>query len=71
VVTEILGWKSAPKPILNVLEAGRNKMVSVLGVSDEIKQSQASGLTPSKIIELYQSISPKEQQAVRYQICTQ
>jgi len=33
VFTEIMGWKSAPKPISNVLDAGQNKLKKTLGVS--------------------------------------
>ena len=71
VVTEILGWKNAPKPILTALEAGRNKLVNVLGVTDEIEVSEAGGPPESKVIDLYQSLSPAQQEEVRYEVCTQ
>ena len=71
VVTEILGWKNAPKPILTVLEAGRNKLVNVLGVTDEIEVSKAEDLAQTKVIKEYQTLTPDEQDLVRYQICTQ
>lgn len=29
-VTEILGWKNAPKPLVNVLDAGRAKIKSLI-----------------------------------------
>ncbi len=34
VLTEILGWRNAPKPLTNVIDAGRDKLVEVLGVTD-------------------------------------
>ena len=71
VVTEVLGWKNAPKPILTALEAGRSKLVNVLGVTDEIEVSQAGGPAQGKVIELYQTLTPDQQDLVRYQICTQ
>ena len=71
VVTEILGWKNAPKPILTALEAGRSKLVNVLGVTNEIEVSQAGGPAQGKVIELYQTLTPDQQDLVRYQICTQ
>lgn len=71
VVTEVLGWKNAPKPITIALEAGRNKLISVLGISSEIEVSKAEGLPQSRVIELYQTLSPQAQDVVRYQICTQ
>jgi hypothetical protein len=33
VLTSILGWKDAPAPISNVLDAGRTKLSGVLGTS--------------------------------------
>ena len=71
VVTEILGWKNAPKPILTALEAGRSKLVNVLGVTDAIETSEAGGPAQGKVIELYQTLTPDQQDLVRYQICTQ
>jgi hypothetical protein len=71
VVTEILGWRNAPKPILTALEAGRNKLVNVLGVTDEIKSSKAAIPVETEVIELYQSLSPAQQEEIRYEICTQ
>jgi len=71
VITEILGWKNAPKPILTALEAGRNKLVGVLGVADEINVSKAGGATQDKVVELYQSLTPNQQDLVRYRVCTQ
>ncbi|MBI3282446.1 hypothetical protein HYZ70_00005, partial [Candidatus Curtissbacteria bacterium] len=32
-ITELLGWKNAPQPILSLLDSGRAKVVDVLGVS--------------------------------------
>ncbi len=71
VVTEVLGWKNAPKPILNALEVGRNKLVNVLGVTDEIEEGMASAPAKVQVINIYQTLSPKEQESVQYQICTQ
>jgi hypothetical protein len=71
VVTEVLGWKNAPKPIITALEAGRNRLVDVLGVTDEIQTSEASQPPGTQIIELYQSLPPALQEEVRYEICTQ
>jgi hypothetical protein len=71
VVTEVLGWRNAPKPILTALEAGRSKLVNVLGVGSEIEVSEASGPPQARVINLYQTLSPEAQETVRYQICTQ
>lgn len=68
--TEIIGWKSAPKPILNVLEAGRNKLVQVMGVSDTIPSSKAkSAATKDEVLEGYQSLNPSDSASIRKMIC--
>jgi len=69
-VTEIVGWKNAPKPILVALEAGRSKLVSVLGVSDEIPTSIAETTSDKEeVIIKFQSLPPDEAQSVRSLIC--
>lgn len=70
--TEILGWKNAPKPISTLLDAGRAKLVAVLGVTDEIPESVASApRSYQNIISDYQSLSPKDAEMVRSFVCSQ
>ena len=47
LLTEILGWENAPKPISTVLDAGRAKLVNVLGENEQIPDSQAEGQPPT------------------------
>jgi len=70
IVTEIIGWKNAPKPISTVLDFGREKLVDVLGVSEEISQSQAAS-TPSAstVVSDFQSLSASESQKAKEAIC--
>lgn len=69
-ITEVIGWKNAPKPILNVLEAGRTKLVNVLGVSDTIPSSNANSLpTKNEVIQGFQSLNPNDATYVRKMIC--
>lgn len=35
ILTSVLGWKNAPKPIQNVLDASRSQFVKVLGASTQ------------------------------------
>jgi hypothetical protein len=68
--TEIIGWQNAPKPIRVALEAGRAKLVGVLGASEEIPVSNAE--TPSskeEVVQKYQSLPPDEAKSVRQMIC--
>ena len=38
-LTGILGWKNAPAPISIALDAGRNKLIQVLGIKNQIPSS--------------------------------
>lgn len=69
--TEILGWKSAPKPISNLLDIGRKKVVSVLGVTDEIPTSSAE-MKPSleELTNQYKSLTKDEARRFRENICS-
>lgn len=68
-ITEVLGWKNAPKPIANVLDAGRAKLVKVLGVNSEIPKSSAKYYSREEVIEGFQSLSPSEARSARDLIC--
>lgn len=68
--TEIIGWKNAPKPISTALEAGRTKLVGVLGVTEEIPESVASETpTYESVVSDYQSLTSPEELKVRTFIC--
>lgn len=69
-LTEVLGWKNAPKPVQNALDVGRAKLTNVLGVKDEIPQSTAKEKTTiEKVIEDFQSLNPKDSKKVKSLIC--
>ena len=42
LLTEVIGWENAPKPLSTALDAGREKLVNVLGVTEEVPDSVAS-----------------------------
>jgi hypothetical protein len=68
--TELLGWKNPPKPISVALDAGREKLVKVLGVSSQIPSSKASEpLTAGKLLEFFAGLSASDQRAVKTIIC--
>ena len=68
--TELLGWENAPKPIARVLDAGRGKLVDVLGVNQEIPQSVADEpATVETVIGEYQSLSPEEAEEFKQMLC--
>jgi hypothetical protein len=68
--TEILGWKSAPKPISTLLDASREKLVDVLGVTEEIPSSYAQEPpTYQSVVGDYESLSLDEKETVKTFIC--
>lgn len=69
-VTELLGWKDAPKPVTVALNKGKEKLVDVLGVTDEIPSSLASeDPTAEDAITILQSLDPSEIKKVKSLIC--
>ncbi len=68
IVTELVGWKDAPKPIVNVLDAGRSRLVDVMGEVDEVPVSSARSPL-DKILLDWKNLTPEEQADFRSQIC--
>jgi hypothetical protein len=70
-VTEILGWRNAPKPILNVLNLGRDKLINVLGIQTQMPNLSAkTEISPQEVLKGFQSLNPTELQKIRKVICT-
>ena len=70
-LTEVMGWKNAPKPLQTALDAGRAKLVGVLGITDEIPHTFAQNdPTTDEAIEVLQSLDPSEIKKVKSLICT-
>lgn len=69
-LTEIAGWKNAPQPLQAALDAGRSKLVKVLGVTEEIPHSVAKeDPEVEDVIDIFQSLDPSESSKVRKLIC--
>lgn len=62
LLTEVLAWKGAPKPISTLLTLSRNKLVDVLGVTEEIPTYQS-------VMGDYESLSTTEMEDVKKFIC--
>lgn|SRR5690606_37940583 len=70
LLTEFLGWDNAPKPISNALDASRTRLVEVLGVTDEIPQSNASApLTVRELNEHYENLSAEDRELLQNLVC--
>ena len=68
--TEILGWKSEPKPISTLLDISRAKMIGVMGVTDEIPDSSAKEPpTYQSIVGDFESLSSDDKEAAKNFIC--
>jgi hypothetical protein len=68
--TEILGMKNVPKPISTILDIGRNRLITVLGVSDQVPSSSASqDIKSGDVYQLYNSLSPDEAEKLYSEIC--
>ena len=69
-LTSVLGWKNAPAPISIALDAGRNKLIQVLGIKDQIPSSFAKGnATVTGAVELLQSLNPTDIKKVKTIFC--
>ncbi len=70
VLTGILGWKNAPAPISLALDAGRNKLIQVLGIKDQVPSSFAKeNATVTGAIDLLQSLNPADIKKVKTIFC--
>ncbi len=69
---ELIGWENAPKPISNVLDISRTKLVNVLGVNQEVPMSSVNQIMTSKeVLFLYESLDEKSANEVYSSICSQ
>ncbi len=69
-LTGVLGWKNAPAPISLALDAGRSKLIQVLGIKDQIPSSFAKeNITVSGAVNLLQSLNPSDVKKVKTIFC--
>jgi len=72
ILTELLGWENAPKPVAVALDAGRNRLVRVLGVTDEIPSSLAEESSAFEgVLRYWERLTPGEEAELEAIICTQ
>ena len=68
-VTEILGWKNPPKPVSVALDAGKEKLINVLGTDIEISPSNASGNKIEELIKIIDTLSSEEKENLQTKLC--
>ena len=69
LLTDTLGWKTAPKPISNVLDAGRDRLTNVLGETT-LKETEEE-ITPDKVFSSLKSLTPSEYNSLKQLICSE
>jgi len=70
ILTEVIGWKNPPKPIASLLDSGRDRLVDVLGVADEVPTLVArENPTVLDVVSIYQSLEGDDAKDFRSMIC--
>jgi hypothetical protein len=70
VLISVLGWKNPPAPISNALDAGRSKLLQVLGTETQVSPTLIQDeVTVTNAIELFQSLNPTDIKKVKSIIC--
>src|SRR3989344_1958824 len=70
LLTEVIGWKNAPKPVSTVLDIGRERLVTVLGVTEEIPNSAAYETpTYQSVIGDFENLTSEDKEALINFIC--
>jgi hypothetical protein len=65
-----LGWKNPPAPLANALDAGRSKLVQVLGIKSQIPSSFAKeSSTVQGAVQLLQNLNPADTKKVKAIFC--
>ena len=72
ILTGILGWKSAPAPISIALDAGKNKLIQVLGANSlSATSSIQENTTVTGALKLLQNLNPADVKKVKAIFCQQ
>jgi|GEM_PF-622451 len=70
VITELLGWKNAPKPISNAIEISRSRFVEVLGINSTVPEGKAKEkFRAEELMQRYEELSNSEKENLKRLIC--
>lgn len=61
-LSAVLGWKNPPKPIARALDAGRARLIKVLGASED-------AMSTEKLISDFEKLGSEESEDVKEFIC--
>ena len=71
VLTSVLGWQNPPAPIAQTLDAGKSKLIQVLGVQTQIPASYAKeNVTVQNALQTIQSLAPGDIKSVKNLLCS-
>ena len=69
-LTEVLGWKNAPRPLQVALDSGKTKLIQVLGLNTEIPATLAKENSSVRgVIESFQSLTPPDAKKAKSLLC--
>lgn len=69
-LTSVLGWKNPPPQLATALDAGKAKLVQVLGITSPIPSSFAKDSSSVQgAIEVLQNLNPDDSEKVRVIFC--
>lgn len=69
LLIEVVGWKNPPKPVSTALDAGKEKLIDVLGMEDEIQLKKEENPTFESVIINYNQLSSDDSQLVKEYLC--
>lgn len=70
VITSVLGWKNPPPFVASVLDAGKDKLIQVLGTSVGIPSTFAKdNATVQGVVEILQNLNPDDSKKIKIIFC--
>ena len=69
LLIEVIGWKNPPKLISTALDIGKEKLINVLGMEDEIELNKEESPTFQSVIIDYKKLSSDDSELVREYLC--
>lgn len=70
ILTEIIGWENAPKPLGTALDAGRQRLANVLGVTDTVPETSAKeNPTYQSVVSDFENLSGRDRESAKSLIC--
>ena len=70
-LTEVLGWKNAPKPVQVAIDQGRERLINVLGTQTEVPLIHATEYSSvDEVVQGFQGLSSADSEKAKEFICT-